>query len=178
MLTIEFGSLFDSKAQTLTNTVNCVGIMGKGIALEFKKRYPSMFADYVERCNQGEVRLGAPYVYALPARQTDFFGSDEDKWPSLILNFPTKKHWRSRSRLGDIERGLDHLVNHSEAWGITSLAMPPLGCGNGGLTWDLVGPLMYRYLSPLQLPVALYPPPGTPPEQLELSFLYREASSG
>src|SRR6266487_775348 len=107
---VKIGDILASKAQTLVNTVNCVGIMGKGIALAFKRRYPEMFKDYVRRCDRGEVQLGRPYVY----RADDH----------LILNFPTKQHWRAVSRLKDIIAGLEYLEAHSREWGITSLAVP------------------------------------------------------
>jgi uncharacterized protein YwgA/O-acetyl-ADP-ribose deacetylase (regulator of RNase III) len=140
------GDLLASKAQTLVNTVNCVGIMGKGIALAFKRRYPEMFKDYVRRCDRGEVQLGRPYVY----RADDH----------LILNFPTKQHWRAVSRLEDIIAGLEYLEAHYREWGITSLAVPPLGCGNGQLEWQVVGPTLHRHLSRLDIPVELYAPHG------------------
>ncbi len=132
--------------------------MGKGIALEFKIRYPTMFSDYVARCEQHEVRLREPYLYRLTPRQLNLLAADQATSPELILKFPTKKHWKSRSRVDEIERGLACLMGNAADWGITSLAMPPLGCGNGGLNWNVVGPLMYRYLSELGLPVELYPP--------------------
>src|SRR6266508_6326123 len=141
--------MFESDAQTLVNTVNCVGVMGKGIALEFKKRFPDMYADYVARCERGQVRLGEPYLYRTPV-------------PPWILNFPTKDHWRSVSRLEDIIQGLDHLLQHYEEWGIKSIAVPPLGCGQGQLEWRVVGPTLYRYLSRMDIPVELYAPHGTP----------------
>ena len=103
--------IFQSKAQTLINTVNCVGVMGKGIALEFKERFPQMYEDYIHRCERKEVRLGEPYLYQsliLPQ----------------IINFPTKEHWKSLSRIEDIERGLEYLVVHYKEWGVTSLAVP------------------------------------------------------
>src|SRR6266516_3463365 len=117
------GDLLASKAQTLVNTVNCVGIMGKGIALAFKRRYPEMFKDYVRRCERGEVQLGRPYVYRADDHQ--------------ILNFPTKQHWRAVSRLEDIIAGLEYLEAHYREWGLTSIAVPPLGCGNGQLEWEV-----------------------------------------
>lgn len=151
------GNLLESKAQTLVNTVNCVGVMGKGIALAFKRRYPEMYADYVRRCNAKQVRLGEPYV---------FRASDH-----LIVNFPTKDHWRAVSRLEDIERGLDYLRDHLQEWGITSLAVPPLGCGNGQLEWSVVGPTLVRHLSAFGVPVELYVPHDVEPEQAQLSLL-------
>jgi O-acetyl-ADP-ribose deacetylase (regulator of RNase III)/uncharacterized protein YwgA len=158
MVKVLIGDMFKSKAQTLVNTVNCVGIMGKGIALEFKKRFPEMHEDYVRRCEAKEVKLGQPYLYRsllLP-------------W---ILNFPTKDHWRSVSRLEDIVRGLRYLERHLKQWGITSLAVPPLGCGHGQLEWRVVGPTLYRHLERLELPVELYAPYGTPHEELQPTFL-------
>lgn len=152
------GDMFKSNAQTLVNTVNCVGVMGKGIALEFKNRFPDMFEDYRIRCEAGKVRLGEPYLYPRLS-------------PPWILNFPTKDHWRSVSRIEDIIRGLNYLQQHYQEWGITSLAVPPLGCGQGQLEWRVVGPTLYRYLKQLEIPVELYAPHGTPAEQLQLNFL-------
>ncbi len=152
------GDLFSSDCQTLVNTVNCVGVMGKGVALEFKQRFPALFEDYAERCARSQVRLGEPYLYAAQAGR-------------LVVNFPTKGHWRSPSRLADIERGLDFLVKHYADWGIVSIAFPPLGCGNGGLAWSEVGPLMYRKLSGLPLDIKVYAPYGTPKPELHEEFL-------
>jgi len=129
MLKALIGDLFASQAQTLVNAVNCIGVMGKGVALEFKKRWPAMFEDYQRRCALKQVRLGEPYLY-------------RDAAGASIVNFPTKGHWRSPSRVADIAGGLDYLVAHAEGWGVRSLALPPLGCGNGGLDWSVVGPLI------------------------------------
>lgn len=158
MVKVIVGDLFASDAQTLVNTVNCVGVMGKGVALEFRKRFPEMYDDYVARCARHEVRLGQPYLFrhlTLP-------------W---VLNFPTKGHWRSVTKLDDIIQGLRFLIDHYQAWGITSLAVPPLGCGNGQLEWRIVGPTLYRLLRELMIPVELYAPYGTPHEELQSSFL-------
>jgi O-acetyl-ADP-ribose deacetylase (regulator of RNase III) len=152
------GDLFESQAQTLVNTVNCVGVMGKGVALEFKKRFPAMFEDYVRRCERKGVRLGEPYLF-------------RDASGRLIVNFPTKDHWRSPSRLQDIEAGLDYFVGHAAEWGVTSMALPPLGCGNGGLEWSEVGPLIYRKLHDLAIDVEVYAPYGTPKHELTADFL-------
>jgi O-acetyl-ADP-ribose deacetylase (regulator of RNase III)/uncharacterized protein YwgA len=161
MIKALIGDMFASKMQTLVNTVNCVGIMGKGIAELFKKQYPDMFADYVERCDRGEVQLGKPYHY------TDLTGTS-------IVNFPTKGHWRAATRLSDVEKGLDYFVEHYRSWGISSVAFPPLGCGNGGLEWSTVGPLMYFKLKGLEIPVELYAPFGAPAAQLKPEFLGAE----
>src|SRR5436190_19405023 len=93
------GNLLNSSAQTLVNTVNCVGVMGKGIALEFRKRFPEMYSDYLKRCRAGQVRLGEPYLV-------------RRLLPPWIINFPTKQHWRAVSRLSDLVRGLDYLEHH------------------------------------------------------------------
>ncbi len=152
------GDLFKSTAKTLVNTVNCVGTMGKGVAQVFKTRYPGMYEDYRARCEAGEVRLGDPYLY-------------EDLGGASILNFPTKDHWKSASRIADIEAGLDFFLAHHKAWGIESIAFPPLGCGNGGLDWADVGPLLYRKLSGHDFDVELYAPFGTLKSQLTDEFL-------
>lgn len=137
------GDLLGSKMQALVNTVNCVGVMGKGIALAFKTRFPVMFRDYKDRCFRKEVKLGEPYIFNENGR--------------TIINFPTKQHWRNASTLEDIRKGLQYLAEHLEAWGITSLAIPPLGCGNGGLNWNDVKPLIEAYL-PQHLQLEIYEP--------------------
>lgn len=152
------GDLFESNAQTLTNTINTVGVMGKGISLEFKRRFGEMFVDYVERCEQSQVRLGEPYLF-------------KPLFPPWVLNFPTKDHWRSRSSLDVIRRGLDWVAEHYESWEIESLAVPPLGCGEGGLEWRIVGPTLFQGLSVLNIPVMLYAPFETPHEELQPTFL-------
>jgi O-acetyl-ADP-ribose deacetylase (regulator of RNase III)/uncharacterized protein YwgA len=162
MTVVKIGNLFESTAHTLVNTVNCVGVMGKGIAFEFKKRYPAMFKDYANRCKAGLVKLGEPYYFS------DLLGIS-------IINFPTKKHWRSVSRLQDIEDGLQYFVDHYQEWGIQSVAFPPLGCGNGGLDWEQVGPLMYSYLSSLPISIEIYAPFGTPAKELTVDFLQNTA---
>jgi O-acetyl-ADP-ribose deacetylase (regulator of RNase III)/uncharacterized protein YwgA len=153
------GDMFASDAQTLVNTVNCVGVMGKGVALRFKKLFPEMYADYAHRCERKAVKLGEPYIY------------DDQRSGLKILNFPTKDHWRSASRLRDIERGLDYLTKHLDVWGIKSVSMPPLGCGNGGLEWSEVGPLIYRKLHKLSIDVEVFAPYGTPSTELRAEFL-------
>jgi O-acetyl-ADP-ribose deacetylase (regulator of RNase III)/uncharacterized protein YwgA len=158
------GDILQSKAQTLINTVNCVGIMGKGIALEFKNRFPAMFKDYVERCERKEVKPGVPYLY-------------KTLLPPQIINFPTKDHWKSVSRIADIERGMRLLLSQYKGWGVTSLAIPPLGCGNGQLEWKTVAPLIYRYANQMDIPVELYAPYGTPPRELTKEFLSRSSGA-
>src|SRR4051794_20469037 len=127
------GDLFSSRAQTLVNTVNCVGVMGKGVALGFKQRYPEMYREYVKKCARGEVMLGRPYLWSPII-------------PPWVLNFPTKDHWRSESSLEAIVGGLAYLKDRYREWGISSLAVPPLGAGLGGLEWRVVGPTLYQHL--------------------------------
>jgi len=164
MIHVLIGDIFQSKAQTIVNTVNCVGVMGKGVAAEFKKRYPAMYTDYKNRCTAKQIKLGEVYYY------TDIFGVS-------IVNFPTKGHWRSPSKLGDIVQGLDYFISHYQEWGIESIALPPLGCGNGGLEWSLVGPIMYQKLSELKIPVEIYAPYGTKHSQLTIDFLSQNVTN-
>ena len=161
---IMIGNIFDSKAEVVVNTVNCVGVMGKGIALEFKKRYPAMFDDYVQRCEAHEIKPGKPYLY-------------QDLTGFSVLNFPTKEHWRSPSKLSYIIDGLDWFVDNYEKYNIKSVAFPPLGCGNGGLTWDTVGPIMYQKLNLLPIDIEIFAPFGTPPAKLKPDFLSNKTAS-
>ena len=154
------GDIFESKCSTLVNTVNCVGVMGKGIALEFKRRYPDMFMEYVKLCESGSVKPGHPYLYS------DLTGTS-------IINFPTKDNWRSPSKFSYIETGLEWFRQSYRELGITSIAFPPLGCGNGGLNWDSVGPTMYKALKDLPIEIEIYAPYGTPQEKLTAAFLSR-----
>lgn len=146
-------TILDSPMQTITNTVNCVGVMGKGVALRFKKAHPTNFADYERCCRLGLVRPGVPYVYAADRKR--------DK-PNLaqILNFPTKYHWRDPSRIEWIDGGLGILVQHLQDWNISSLALPPLGCGQGGLEWREVWPLIHHHLGAVHVPVEVWVPEG------------------
>ena len=159
---VKIGNIFESSCTTIVNTVNCVGVMGKGIALEFKKKYPEMFMEYVLKCNRGEVKPGIPYVY-------------QDNGIS-ILNFPTKDHWRSPSRLSYVIDGLDWFVENYKKFGIDSIAFPPLGCGNGGLTWNIVGPIMYQKLIKLPINIEIYAPYGTSQRELTEEFLSNSVS--
>jgi len=164
MVKVLIGDLFESDAKTIVNTVNCVGVMGKGIAQASKKRFPEMFKDYASRCQSGRVQPGEPYLYS------DMLGTS-------IINFPTKKHWRSPSRLDDVIKGLDIFAQKYKEWGIESVAFPPLGCGNGGLEWAVVGPMMYQRLAALNIPVEIYAPYGTPKQQLTEGFLSQAAEN-
>jgi O-acetyl-ADP-ribose deacetylase (regulator of RNase III) len=139
-LEITDADLFAIGAQTIVNTVNCVGVMGKGVALRFRQAYPEMYRDYVGRCHRGEVRPGVPYLYL-------------DRSGTRVINFPTKYHWRNGSELSWIDDGLAGIADHVREWGITSLALPPPGCGNGGLDWRQVRPIVEARLGHIGIPV-------------------------
>ena len=136
------GDIFEAPSQTIVNTVNTKGIMGKGLALSFRRRYAKMFKDYRERCARGEVRVGEPYLYTATR-----------PW---ILNFPTKDHWRNPSKLSWIRAGLEYFAEHYRDWGITSIAFPQLGTLNGKLAWPEVRTIMEELLDPLDIDVAVY----------------------
>jgi O-acetyl-ADP-ribose deacetylase (regulator of RNase III) len=123
----------------IVNAVNCVGVMGKGIALQFKNKWPDNFKAYEAACKAGEVRLGKMFV----------FDSSALLQPRYIINFPTKQHWRDKSELRSIALGLEDLIAQIRRLGIRSLAMPSLGCGNGGLAWGDVNPIIEQAFSTL-----------------------------
>ena len=124
------GNLFEAKAEALVNAVNCVGVMGKGIALEFRREFSEdYFKDYKRACQNGELAIGKIHVYELKNARTN---------PRFIVNFPTKNHWRGKSRIEDIESGLQSLIKVIERYEIKSMAMPALGCGLGGLDYTEV----------------------------------------
>ncbi|MCA9946719.1 MAG: macro domain-containing protein [Anaerolineales bacterium] len=138
------GNLFNSPAQVLVNTVNTVGVMGKGVALEFKRLFPDMYKQYRILCEQESFNIGMLWLYRSP-----------NKW---VLNFPTKKHWRNPSKIEYVEAGLKKFVDTYVEMGIHSIAFPPLGCGNGQLDFKTqVQPLMHEYLRYLPIDVFIYP---------------------
>ena len=143
MITYVVCDLFTSPARTLVNTVNTVGVMGKGIAKDFKNIYPEMFARYQELCEKGQFKIGQLWLYRTP-----------HKW---VLNFPTKEHWRSPSRPEYIEAGLQKFATTYHVYGITDVSFPMLGCGNGELDWESqVRPLMEQYLGKLPIDVHIH----------------------
>jgi O-acetyl-ADP-ribose deacetylase (regulator of RNase III) len=154
---IEFatGNLLEAPVEALVNTVNTAGVMGRGIALQFKQAYPAMFRAYETACKSDQVKLGQIYVFDLGG----LVGG-----PRWIINFPTKGHWRAASRLKDIEAGLQDLVATIKRLGIRSIAIPPLGCGNGGLDWNDVRPLIEAAIQGLPDVRVLVYPPGRAPE--------------
>jgi O-acetyl-ADP-ribose deacetylase (regulator of RNase III) len=143
-ITIINGNIFNTKAQTIVNTVNCVGVMGKGIALVFKLRYPLMFDIYQDYCKKRLIDIGKLWIYK---------GDKNDPW---VLNFPTKTHWKLPSEYEYIEKGLQKFVETYKEKGITSIAFPLLGANNGGLNSQKVEELMISYLSKCDIPVEIY----------------------
>lgn len=156
MIEFKKGDLFTSKCGCLVNTVNCVGVMGKGIALQFKEKYPHMFTVYKEACKKGQLKNGGD-LWLFHLGQFFPFGDFVFTNYPKILCFATKEDWRNPSKLEWIERGLKNLVENYESFNIKSIAFPKLGCNNGGLNWEKeVKPLMIEYLSKLPIKVEIY----------------------
>ena len=128
MITFKTGNIFAEDAEAIVNTVNCVGVMGQGIALQFKNVFPENFAAYAKACRREEVTPGRMFI----------FETGELTNPKFIINFPTKRHWKEKSRIEDIDAGLSALAADIRKRQIQSIAVPPLGCGLGGLDWGLV----------------------------------------
>src|SRR5690625_17733 len=147
MVIYKQGDLFQDDAEAFVNAVNVVGVMGAGIALQFKKRYPDMFEAYEKACSDGELQLGKMHVYERE--------KDDRKY---IINFPTLHHYRDKSKLSDIEAGLQDLVEVVKKHNIQSIAIPPLGCGAGGLAWEDVKQLTDEAFSKEDITVHLYEP--------------------
>lgn len=160
MIELKQGNLLEENAEALVNTVNCVGVMGKGIALQFKQAYPNVFKAYKKACDAKEVQPGQ--MFTVETGQL---------FPRYIINFPTKRHWRGKSKIEDIDTGLAALVAEVKHLGIRSLAIPPLGCGNGGLDWPNVKTKIiaaFQDLSDVQ--VVLFEPKGAPSaEQMQVA---------
>lgn len=147
------GNLLTADAEALVNTVNCVGYMGKGIALQFKQAFPANFKAYEKACHAHEVKPGRMFIYETGSMVN----------PRYIINFPTKRHWRGKSRIEDIESGLKALINDVKRLGIRSIAVPPLGSGLGGLDWNMVRPMIEQAFAGLpEVRVFLYAPQGAP----------------
>ena len=152
MIRMTSGNLLDAAVQAVVNTVNTVGVMGKGIALMFKERFPANFEAYEQACNAGEVEVGRMFVTE----------SEQLGGPRWVINFPTKQHWRNPSKLEWVRAGLDDLRRVIQERDIRSIALPPLGAGNGGLTWGDVKPLILDALGDLDgVDVVLYEPTAT-----------------
>lgn len=159
------GNLLEADTQALVNTVNTVGVMGKGIALQFKERFPMNFKIYADACKKGEMQVGKMLV----VRENTLNGE------KIIINFPTKTEWYKKSQYSYIEDGIKDLARVIEEYKITSIAIPPLGCGNGGLKWDKVKSIMEKYLSPLSnISIKIYEPNEAVKEILQKEEVKKE----
>lgn len=143
-MTIEYksGDMFEEPTEAIVNTVNCVGVMGKGVALEFKRRWPENFRAYKDVCDNKSLAPGKMFIFD----NNDFLEQGNHRY---LINFPTKAHWRAKSKIEYIESGMVDFVQQVRQLGITSVTMPPLGCGNGGLDWNDVRPIIERHLHEL-----------------------------
>lgn len=153
MVELKQGDILLAEADALVNTVNCVGIMGRGIALQFRKAFPENFKAYEAACKRGDVAIGRMLVY-----ETGLLTG-----PRFIINFPTKRHWKGKSRIKDIDAGLHSLVKEIRDRGIRSVAVPPLGCGLGGQDWNVVRPMIIQAFREVPgVRVLLFEPVGAP----------------
>jgi hypothetical protein len=182
-LSLAEGDMFFSRMQTLTVSVNTVGIMGKGLASRAKYQFPDVYVTYQDACRQKKLRMGKPFLYKREALFDDELADDPAtltapngvKW---FLLFATKQHWRDNSDLPGIDQGLQWLAENYKSEGIKSIALPALGCGLGNLEWKDVGPVMCQRLSPLEIQVAIYLPREReiPAEHLSADYLLRKFS--
>ena len=153
MIEFKTGNILTEDAEAIVNTVNCVGVMGRGIALQFKKAFPENFTAYADACKRGEVQPGRMFVFDTGALTN----------PRYVINFPTKRHWRGKSRIEDIETGLKALAEEIRAREIRSIAVPPLGSGLGGLQWGEVKELICRSLGSVEgVRIIVLEPKGAP----------------
>lgn len=148
MITYRTGNILNANTEAIVNTVNTVGVMGKGIALQFKREFPDNFKAYKAAVEQGEVQTGKVFIHSHSLIEN----------PRYIINFPTKQHWRNASKISWIDEGLQDLRKRIPELGIKSIAIPPLGCGQGGLNWSLVKPLIISSLKDLDIEIVLYEP--------------------
>lgn len=154
MIEYKTGDILTEDAEAIINTVNCVGVMGRGISLQFKKAFPENFRAYAAACKREEVQPGRMFVFDTGSGLAS---------PRYIINFPTKRHWRGKSRMEDIDAGLDALVGEIRKRGICSIAIPPLGSGLGGLEWSKVKQRIERTLSDLDdVRIIIFEPRGAP----------------
>ncbi len=163
------GDILKSQMQTLVNTINCKGIMGAGLARDFKKLFPLMYEDYREKSKNKEIKVSKPYIW-----------KNLEITNKTVLNFPTKNHWKEPSKMTWIDEGLQYFIENYKQWGVTSIAFPALGCNLGGLTWIEVKPLMIKHISKLDIPVEIYEPDLTSMEKAlekistEINSKYRQ----
>lgn len=148
MIEIKKGNIFTTNCQTIVNTVNCVGVMGAGIAYEFKLRFPEMFEKYQQLCACGSIDIGKLWIYKLTKHDRENY--------QYILNFPTKKHWKYPTKVEYLERGLEKFINTYKQKGILSIAFPLLGANKGGLSGDVSLNIMKKYLNNVDIPVEIW----------------------
>lgn len=148
MIEYKRGNIFKENVEALINTVNCVGIMGRGLALQFKNKFPDNYQEYVKVCKKNQVVPGKMFVYK----------TNQLLNPKYIINFPTKRHWRSKSKIEDIQNGLDDLKRVIKEFNITSIAIPPLGSGLGGLEWEEVKKIIEQKLQNIDSKIIVYEP--------------------
>ncbi len=153
MIEFKSGDILKEPVEAIVNTVNCVGVMGRGIALQFKNIYPQNFKEYAAACKRKEVQPGQMFIVKV-SNLTN---------PKFVINFPTKRHWKGHSRIEDIESGLEALVKEVKELEIRSIAIPPLGCGLGGLNWSEVKPKIEKAMANLEnVQVVVFEPAGAP----------------
>ncbi len=179
-LRLALGDMFYSRLHTLTISVNCVGVMGKGLASTAKYRFPDAYVRYQDLCKEGKIALGKPALYkrreSIDLEMADepkgMQGANAEDW---FLFFPTKNHWKEKTSIESIENGLRWILKNYKGEGIKSLAVPSLGCGLGGLSWSRVGPVLCKYLSQLDIDVSIYLPLGEeiPEDQKSKEFLLK-----
>jgi len=156
MIELKQGDILRANAEALVNTVNCVGVMGRGLALQFKKVFPDNFKCYKTVCDRKELHPGKMFTYDLNSLHN----------PHYVINFPTKRHWKGKSRMEDIESGLKALVEEVRKRNIRSIAIPPLGCGLGGLRWaDVRVKIESAFKDLADVQVLLYDYNGAPPAE-------------
>jgi len=159
MIIFSSGNLLEDQSEAYVNTVNTVGVMGKGIALQFKQAFPDVFKQYAKDCKLGHVKVGSMHVVHVEGLTN----------PKYVINFPTKKHWRDPSKMEYIQTGLEDLVDVIKELGIHSIAIPPLGCGNGGLDWHSVLPKIEEAFKDVPVDVHMYAPLSSPqPDQIKI----------
>lgn len=158
-ITFKKGNIFLSDKQTIVNTINCVGVMGKGVALGFRLRYPEMYEKYKEFCKNKQITIGKLWLYKRP--------QEYSKW---VLNFPTKFHWKYPSKMEYLEAGLQKFVETYQEKGITSIAFPLLGTHNGGLDKIDVLNIMHFYLDKCSIPIEIYEYDSKAPDELYKQF--------
>lgn len=157
MITYNIGNIMESEAEALVNTVNTVGVMGKGIALQFKQAFPLNYKNYIKECKNNTFNIGQILVF----KEKGLYGE------KIIINFPTKKDWRKPSEYEYIEKGLEELRKYIINSKITSIAIPPLGAGNGGLNWEKVKQIINKYLSDLDCNIIIFEPNNQIKEQIK-----------